>query len=145
MKIGPEDALQMRLVAILREHARSDVLFYHCPNGERRDPATAKKLKLMGVLPGVADLTIIADGEVHFLELKEGKGRMSSDQDRFMQSCQRARANYRCATGFAEAIEAINAMGVCRTRLTIPEVPELSDARSAAGMRKGEGLSSPSP
>ena len=49
--------LHVELVAILRLVLKPTVLWWHTPNGEHRDPKTAAKLKAMGVLPGVADLT----------------------------------------------------------------------------------------
>lgn len=138
----PEEMLQVRLVQVLREFARPDVLWWHTPNGEKRDKRTAAKLWRMGVKPGVADLTFVIEGATHFLELKEGHGRMSVDQDFFMQDAERAGASYRCATGLAEALAAINEIGACRVRLAIPQV---SDARSGDGMRKGEGAAMLSP
>lgn len=138
----PEDALQCQLVAILREYARPDVMWFHVPNGEKRDKRTAAKLWRMGVLAGVADLVFVTPAGIHFLELKAGKGRMSKDQERFEEAAQRAGASYRCATGFADAIEAINEIGACRVRLTVPQI---SDARSGDGMREGEGAAMLSP
>jgi hypothetical protein len=138
----PEDALQCRLIQILREFARPDVVYFHVPNGDLRDRATAAKLFHMGVRPGVSDLVFIVDGRCHFLELKEGKGRMSNEQTVFMEDAERAGASYHCATGFNEAIAAINEIGACRARLTVPQI---SDARSDVGMRVGEGAAMPSP
>lgn len=138
----PEDALHIHLVLVLREFARPDVLWWHTPNGEKREKRIAAKLWRMGVRPGVADFAFVVDGAVHFLEIKEGHGRMSGAQDVFMQDAERAGASYRCATGLVEAIEAINEIGACRVRLTVPQI---SDARSGDGMREGEGAAMLSP
>jgi hypothetical protein len=50
----PEAQLQAAVVERLRLRARPDVLWLHCPNGERRDKITGAKLKRMGVLAGPA-------------------------------------------------------------------------------------------
>jgi len=140
--VRAEDALQCQIVAVLREYARPDVLWWHTPNGEKRDKSIAAKLWRMGVRPGVADFAFVIDGKTHFLEIKEGKGRMSDAQAVFMQDAERAGATYRCASGLAEAIAAINEIGACRVRLTVPQI---SDARSGDGMREGEGAARLSP
>lgn len=128
-----EAGLQAQLVAVLRQYARPDVLWLHIPNGEKRDAKTARKLSLMGVLAGAADLLLVVDGRAIFLELKIGKGRMSRDQERFMEAAQRAGADYHCATGFDEAIAVLNSVGALRVRLT----NSVSDAASDVGMRAG--------
>lgn len=138
-RLKPEELLQIRLVSILREYARQDVVWFAVPNGEKRDKATAAKLWRMGVCAGVADLVFVIDGLTHFVELKAGKGRMSPEQDDFQQDAERAGAVYHCATGMAEAIAVLNRIGACRLALTI------SDARSDVGMRQGEGAAMPSP
>ena len=51
---------------------------YHCPNGQKRDSYTASRLKLLGVKPGVLDLSLdVARGQYHGfkLELKKPGGK----------------------------------------------------------------------
>tara|TARA_R110000787_G_scaffold35454_1_gene91053 strand:+ start:2293 stop:2649 length:357 start_codon:yes stop_codon:yes gene_type:complete len=64
------------------------LLCYHTPNGERRSAPTGKKLKRMGVLPGVPDYTILKLSGCQqyvglFLELKSNSGRLSDPQRQF--------------------------------------------------------------
>jgi hypothetical protein len=59
-------------------------LLFHVPNGGSRNPIEAKKLKFMGVTPGVSDLISL----IHccaFLELKrpDGKGGQSPKQKKW--------------------------------------------------------------
>ncbi|WP_089177116.1 VRR-NUC domain-containing protein [Bosea sp. AS-1] len=137
-----EDALQIQLVAIIKQYLRPNVLFWHTPNGGKRDKRTARLMKCMGVLPGVADLIFIQPGpKVDFVEIKEGDGRMSSDQERFMEASQRSDCSYYCATGFDEAIAVLNSIGVLRVRLT----NSVSDAASDVGMRAGGAGSAHAP
>jgi len=143
--VKAEDALQIQLVAVIKQYLRPDVLFWHTPNGGKRDKRTAQLMKRMGVLPGVADLIFIQPGpKVDFLELKVDGGRMSGDQERFMEAAQRSDCSYHCATGFYEAIAVLNYIGALRVHLT----NSVSDAASDVGMREGEGRpvqSSPQP
>src|SRR5215467_9685601 len=87
-----ETAFQIQLVSILRWALRPDVLFWHTPNGELRDPRSAAKLKAMGTLPGVSDLQlhwVEVDAlrrklcRVLHLELKVGNHQQSNAQLEF--------------------------------------------------------------
>jgi hypothetical protein len=56
------------------------------PNGGLRDKAVAAKLKKTGVLAGVPDIAIAgAGGHVWFLEVKTSAGKLSADQESFIQ------------------------------------------------------------
>jgi hypothetical protein len=78
----PEEQLQRAVVDLLQVYANRGLLaFCHVPNGERRDRATAGRLKAMGTTPGVPDLLIWADGGRCFgIELKAGAGKLSPAQ-----------------------------------------------------------------
>ena len=56
----PEDTLQIQCVEWFRE-AFPGVLIYHVPNGGKRNPREAAKLKSMGVVPGIPDLQYYQD------------------------------------------------------------------------------------
>lgn len=60
-------------------------LLYHVPNGEKRDPVTANRLKAMGVVPGVSDFVLHLWGRTYFIEFKDDKGKQSNDQILFQQ------------------------------------------------------------
>lgn len=56
---------------------------FACPNGGRRDAATAARLKDEGVLAGVADLILLKRNKTHgalLVEMKTDKGRQSQSQ-----------------------------------------------------------------
>lgn len=67
-----EDDLQILVMNYLR-YQYPNALFFHTPNGGYRNPLEAKKMKRMGVLPGVPDI-IIANPNKNFnglcIELK---------------------------------------------------------------------------
>jgi hypothetical protein len=78
----PEEQLHRAVVDLLSVYANRGLLaFCHVPNGERRDRATAGRLKAMGTMPGVADLLVWTQGGGHFaIELKAGAGKLSPAQ-----------------------------------------------------------------
>ncbi|AGO47996.1 VRR-NUC domain containing protein [Cellulophaga phage phi12:1] len=55
-------------------------LLYHVPNGEKRDPITANKLKAMGVVAGVPDLEFHYHKRTYFIEMKKPGGVVSEAQ-----------------------------------------------------------------
>lgn len=56
----------------------------HIPNGGFRSKQEASKLKLMGVLPGLPDLMLVANKKIAFIELKISKGTVSPAQVQVM-------------------------------------------------------------
>lgn len=70
------------IVSWLRLCAPS-VVFFHIPNGERRLPRDAAKLKCMGLMPGVPDLCCIDHWGTYFIEIKADKGKPSKEQRAF--------------------------------------------------------------
>lgn len=80
-------------------------LLHHCPNGGSRDEREAAKLKMMGVLPGVADLHLPAPKGVYgslYIEMKCDGGRLEDSQKRFLTAA--AEAGNFCAVCYcAEA------------------------------------------
>ena len=55
-------------------------LLFHVPNGGNRKGREARKFKVMGVFPGVADLLLIYKGRFFALELKVFGGSQSDNQ-----------------------------------------------------------------
>ena len=85
-------------------------LLFHIPNGEKRDKATAGRLRAMGVKPGVPDvfLPIPRDGEHGlFIELKDGKNKATAFQALWLSALQAQ--GYRCQVcyGWQAAARAI--------------------------------------
>lgn len=83
----PEADLQRAVVQALRLALPRGAILHHAanevttpgPRGARRQAILAG----MGVQPGFADLMVIRDGRVLFLELKAPKGRLSPAQEAF--------------------------------------------------------------
>ncbi len=83
-RIGEELSVHLAIVEYLHTVLPGH-LGFHPANGEKRDIQTAKKLKRMGVRPGVPDFVIpISGGKVLWLEIKKPKGRASRVQKAFI-------------------------------------------------------------
>lgn len=67
----------------------ADFEYWHTPNGGSRNKAEASKLKLMGALPGVPDLILIAKGILVFIEFKLSNGKLSDAQKLFISKARR--------------------------------------------------------
>jgi hypothetical protein len=91
---GDEHSLHKYVVDLLRYAARSDVVYFHPPNGEWRSAGTGGRLKAMGVVAGVSDIVIVVGGRAKFLELKTAKGRQSAEQKAFADWARSAGAEY---------------------------------------------------
>lgn len=100
-----EQQEQFVAVAWLR---KNNILFYHVPNGGRRDYLEAAKFKRLGVSAGVPDICIpISRKESHglYIELKRLSGGVLSDAQRYWM--EKLRNNgYECyeAKGAADLI-----------------------------------------
>jgi hypothetical protein len=142
-----EAAFQMDLVTFMRAYGRPDVVWWHVPNGEKRTRRTGAKLMKMGVRPGVADLTVLLRGECHQLELKDADGRMSKDQERFMEDVQRAGGTYHVAASMHEAIGILTQIGALRVgvRLTNSTAAARSGCAGKAGVEAPADLPTSSP
>jgi len=83
----PEADLQRAVVKALRFALPRTAIIHHCVN-EVTDPGPrgAKRQAIlvgMGVHRGFADLMVLCDGRVLFLELKSLKGKLRPDQEAF--------------------------------------------------------------
>lgn len=74
------------IVKLLQLKAKPSLIYFHVPNGERRDKITAAKLKRMGVRAGVPDLVFVLPGGcAGFMEVKSDSPRLSPEQREFIE------------------------------------------------------------
>jgi hypothetical protein len=112
--------IQISLVARLKLELRSDVVMFHCPNGEWRDKRTAAKLKAMGVLPGVADLIFIWNYSrdsrplVLFLELKSSGKKPTDTQFLFETRVKACGAFYEWTDNIDDAHRIVKEYGLLK-------------------------------
>jgi hypothetical protein len=83
----PEADLQRAVVQALRFALPPTAILHHCANEVTEPgPRGARRQAIlvgMGVHPGVADLMVMSEGRVLFLELKAPKGRLRPNQAAF--------------------------------------------------------------
>ena len=106
-----EDVIHRAVVEHLWLRSAPGVVWWHTPNGELRDLATARKLKALGTRPGVPDLALVIEGRAHFLELKTRKGRLSLEQRQMHASLLIAGAIVETAHGVDQAISTLVSWG----------------------------------
>lgn len=81
------EADQHRAVVQFLELARPACVWYHVPNGEKRDAKTAALLKGMGLRPGVFDFTFEAFRFVGHIDIKAPGEKLSKAQEAFAADC----------------------------------------------------------
>ncbi len=83
-----EARLQQNCLMHLNRHHREQERWFHAiPNGEKRDPITAARLKATGVKRGVADTFLPEPRGIYhglYVELKTPTGRLSDKQKEFI-------------------------------------------------------------
>ena len=77
-----EFKINCEVAAWCRNNLSETVIFYHIPNGAN-NPIRGAKEKAMGVLRGTPDLFFFWNGQSAWIELKTGKGRLSTYQHEF--------------------------------------------------------------
>lgn len=81
------------------------VLCYHTPNGEYRHPSIAKKLRLLGTVPGIPDLFIPAWR--YWIELKRPNGRLSPYQKEVIADLRQVGYKVQVYRGFGDREKAM--------------------------------------
>lgn len=96
------------IVELLRVKALPSLIWFHVPNGEKRDKRTAAKLERMGVLAGVPDIAFVfRNGEAAFIEVKRAGGRLSPQQIAFLSRCRDNGINHAVVSSVDEAAEVL--------------------------------------
>lgn len=114
-----ESDIQIQLVEYLNLMAPSrGFLFFSSPNeamGKAQSGAgmgRMMRLRRMGLRSGVADLVIVKNGRVYFLEMKRRTGKQSVNQLQFEADAIRAGAEYAVAHGFDEAVKILKTWAI---------------------------------
>ena len=115
---APEIAVHCMVADILRRWGTPGWRWTHLPFGEYRPPATAARLKRMGVQKGWADFVLLGPGgKVHFLELKREGAKLSDDQKEFGWWCMENCVPFEWTDRFDTAVEILKGWGAVRATI----------------------------
>ena len=110
---APEFHLHVMVADVLRRWCTSEWVWTHFPAGERRHPATAGRLKRMGVQRGWPDFQLAhINGPVCFLELKRRGEHPSDEQKALAFRLMHAGHGYLITDKFDDVMEALRAWRV---------------------------------
>jgi hypothetical protein len=119
----PEADLQRSVVQALRTALPRTAIVHHCANEvTEAGPRSAKRQAIlvgMGVHAGFADLMILCDGRVLFLELKSPKGRLRPTQEAFCDAVLAQGFGWALVRSLDDALEALANQGFT-TRIAPP-------------------------
>ena len=112
---NPEAEIQRQIVRALRTVLPAGSIVHHAAN-EVRGGAEAQRRQAilvgMGVHPGFADLLVLSQGRVLFLEVKSPRGRLSDAQARFRDDVRAQGFGWALVRSLDDALEALEAHGV---------------------------------
>jgi hypothetical protein len=127
----PEADLQRAVVTALRFALPPSAIIQHSANEvTEAGPRGGKRQAIlvgMGVHPGFADLMVLCDGRVLFLELKASKGRLSTTQAAFRDAVLAQGFGWALVRSLDDALGALADHGV-----TTRVVPQADAQRAAA-------------
>jgi len=112
----PEADLQRAVVGALRFALPKSAILHHCANEVTEPgPRGAKRQAIlvgMGVHRGFADLIVLCEGRVLFLELKSPKGRLSPAQAAFRDAVQAQGFGWALVRSLDDALGALADHGI---------------------------------
>ena len=107
----PEARLQKVIVSHL---LMSGAFYFSIPNEGQRSPIMGAHLKAMGLYPGIADLGVVVDGKIHFLEVKDRDGVQSAAQRGFQATCAIQNIPYACVYNLTDALKTLSTWGAIK-------------------------------
>lgn len=107
-----EAAFQQEVVWYLQTFLQDRAFFFSVPNEGRRSLVNGAQLKRMGLRSGVADIVVVWDGKVFFIELKAGKNKQTDAQIAFHHDCIVANTPYAVCRTLEEVVAYLRANGV---------------------------------
>src|SRR5687767_3359370 len=110
-----EQALQRAVCQHLHARIAPGVVWWHTPNGGKRNAIEGAIFKSLGVKAGVPDLIFLKESVMFALELKaDRKGRLSPAQKQFIDDIKAAGGVAAWETGLDAAVGRLEAWGVLR-------------------------------
>lgn len=118
MKRGhSEDDLAIQVASALRVLLPPHVVWFHCPNGGKRDAREGARFKAMGVLAGVPDLFFLwkddhNEQQIAFIELKVGKNGPTDAQLAFADRARHCDAAFAICRSVDSVIDQLRQWGI---------------------------------
>jgi hypothetical protein len=109
-----EFEMQCYVADRLRWGKHPDWFASHIGHGERRDRATAVRLKRSGVMPGLPDNIIVGPSGFYFLELKRRPNGLTPEQKIFCDIARAAGGTFAVAYDQDEAVDILGTWGALR-------------------------------
>ena len=120
--------LHVLIADVLRRWASRKWRWTHLPMGEYRTPATAGRLKRMGVTSGWPDFMLFhISGRVCFLELKRRGEHQTPEQKDINDFMVQAMHNYLLTDSFTDALNWLREHEIVPARLTTSNNPSPKD------------------
>lgn len=110
----PEQDLQKQVAKYLDLVLPDGCMWWHTPNGGKRNQREAEQFKAMGTKAGIPDIFILHRGKLYAIELKAGNNSLSEPQKRMRGKL--------LAAGLAGYCEC-NSLDTVRSALTVFEIP----------------------
>jgi hypothetical protein len=111
-----EQTIQRAICRHLRQRGTAGLVWWHTPNGGRRQRIEAAIFNGLGVRPGVSDLIMLQDGRAFALELKTERGKPTAAQMQFISDFRTAGGEASVANGLSEALRTLETWGLLRGR-----------------------------
>ena len=116
-RVSPEQIIHRAVVAHLRTRGLPDLIWWHTPNGGRRNRIEAAIFAGLGVRPGVTDLILLHDGRAFALELKTDAGRPTTAQRQFVSDFNAAGGTAMITNGLDQALRALESWRLLHGRV----------------------------
>ena len=111
-----EQSVQRTVCEHLCRRGALGLVWFHVPNGGRRQPVEAAIFSGLGLRPGVSDLILLHDGRAFALELKTERGRPTASQMQFISEFRAAGGEASIASGLDQALRTLETWGLLRGR-----------------------------
>lgn len=104
----------VKQVESLQKITKEPFIFFHIPNEISRanNPIFGNKLKNMGKLPGAPDYCFFWTNGCGFIEFKSKTGRLSEDQKKFKDNCEKINLSYQVARSVDDGLMILKNWGL---------------------------------
>jgi hypothetical protein len=102
-----EDSIQRTVCEHLRMRGSPGVVWWHTPNGGKRNRIEAAVMKSLGVRAGVSDIIAVHEGTAFALELKADGARPTEAQLQFIDDFRAAGGDAGVAEGLDQALRVL--------------------------------------